>query len=287
MIASIEPTQSPARSPGPEPIATVPPPLQALRAALGAALDAFAARGEALTLFVDNYAACSAEIHAVFAELLATMPGSLHLVMAVRVKPDSLPLASLAARDELVLIGSDELSFELKDTEQFVAEVLERAVEPRVLRDLHERAEGWPAGVRLLCAEPPPSGGVNDISSSAATLLLDSLFTHEVLESAPCLRLPLQGLERYWLLSAAVESSAMAEALLASCGPELLALLIGSAFFTRDSWRGALPAARALPRLFAAALRDAQRPRGGPRTARRSGGVLLDEIGEQPLGGLG
>jgi LuxR family maltose regulon positive regulatory protein len=259
LIASIEPTQSTA-SPGPEPIASAPPPLPVLRTALGAALDAFAARGEALTLFVDNYAACSAEIHAVFAELLATMPDGLHLVMAVRVKPDSLPLASLAARDELVLIGSDELSFELKDTEQFVAEVLERAVEPPVLRALHERAEGWPAGVRLLCAEPPPSGGANGISSSAATLLLDSLFTHEVLEPLPAAAV--QGLERLACLRR--WTPAMAEALLASCGPELLALLIGSAFFTRAVGEGHYR----LHGLFRDYLRRRYATRNGPAAVR-------------------
>jgi LuxR family transcriptional regulator, maltose regulon positive regulatory protein len=209
------------------------PPLQVLRAALGAALDAFAARGEELTLFVDNCAACSPEIHRMFGELLTVAPASLHLIMAVRVRPGLLPLASLAARDELVLVGCHDLSFELADTQRFVLEVLELSLAPQVLRKLHERAEGWPAGVRLLCSDPLRQGGDVDIASTAATLLFDNFFSHALRHLPDAV---VRGLE---LLSCLTRwSPAMAEAMLAADGAELLELLIGSAFFACDASAG-------------------------------------------------
>jgi LuxR family maltose regulon positive regulatory protein len=217
----------------PEHLSASGPPLQALRTALGAALDAFAARREELTLFVDNCAVCSAEVHRVFAELLTAAPGSLHLVMAVRVKPEHLPLASLAARDELVLISSHDLSFELADTQRFVVEELELPLAPQVLRELHERAEGWPAGVRLLCSDPRRDGAEIEVASAAVALLLDNFFSHELKHLPDAF---VRGLERLSCLTR--WSPAMAGSMLAKDGAGLLEVLIGSAFFTCDASAG-------------------------------------------------
>ncbi|WFE28627.1 LuxR C-terminal-related transcriptional regulator [Solwaraspora sp. WMMD791] len=90
--------------------------------------------------------------------LLRHCRGRLRLVIAGRSEPP-LALHRLRLTGELTEIGTTELALTWDETQRLVAEQgLDRPVE--VVRDLHRRAEGWPAGVRLvsLTVGPPDEG---------------------------------------------------------------------------------------------------------------------------------
>lgn len=79
---------------------------------------------------------------------LEHLPTSLHLVLLVRGDPH-FSVARLRARNELLDIFPPHLGFSLDETRAFFEQELPFALSPNLLRQLHERLEGWPAGLRL------------------------------------------------------------------------------------------------------------------------------------------
>jgi len=96
----------------------------------------------------DYHTITSAEINDSLAFLLQHMPESLHLILVSRNEPD-LPLAILRARDELVKIGTDSLRLTTVETGAFLRETMGAELPGLVAARLHERTEGWVAGLRL------------------------------------------------------------------------------------------------------------------------------------------
>jgi LuxR family transcriptional regulator, maltose regulon positive regulatory protein len=81
--------------------------------------------------------------------VLDHLPARLHLVLAGR-GASSLPLGRYRARGELVEYQSPDLRFELGETHDFLVNVMGHDVHEDVLRDLHNRLEGWVAGLQLV-----------------------------------------------------------------------------------------------------------------------------------------
>jgi LuxR family maltose regulon positive regulatory protein len=111
-------------------------------------------------LVLDEYQAItSEEINGGIAFLLQHLPESLHLVLISRSEPD-LPFALLRARDELVEVDVTALRFTANETEAFLIESLSFKPSPEVIAAIQERAEGWPAGLRLAALALKNKNGV-------------------------------------------------------------------------------------------------------------------------------
>jgi len=96
----------------------------------------------------DYHTITMAEIHALMAFLLQHLPEALHIVLISRGEPD-LPLSILRARDELVEINASDLRFTPTETELFLREMVPAEIPASAVETLHERTEGWAAGLRL------------------------------------------------------------------------------------------------------------------------------------------
>ncbi|HEU5200737.1 MAG TPA: LuxR C-terminal-related transcriptional regulator [Ktedonobacterales bacterium] len=76
------------------------------------------------------------------------LPTALHVVLLVRGDPH-FSVARLRARNELLDIFPPHLGFSLDETRLFFEQELSFTLSPLLLRQLYERLEGWPAGLRL------------------------------------------------------------------------------------------------------------------------------------------
>jgi LuxR family maltose regulon positive regulatory protein len=102
-----------------------------------------------LVLVLDDYhLITTTEIHETLAFLLEHMPPALHLLIATRSDPP-LPLARLRARRELLEIRAADLRFTPEESGAFLNGVLELGLELEDVDRLHERTEGWAAGLYL------------------------------------------------------------------------------------------------------------------------------------------
>ncbi|MFZ0545686.1 MAG: LuxR C-terminal-related transcriptional regulator [Candidatus Promineifilaceae bacterium] len=126
--------------------ASQPIPLRAFMTALINDLDVL--ERECVLVFEDYHTVSSEEINETFSFLLQHLPVSLHLILISRREP-LLPLSILRARDELVELDTAALRFTLPETETFLGETIGRGVPTAVAATLHERTQGWPAGLRL------------------------------------------------------------------------------------------------------------------------------------------
>jgi LuxR family maltose regulon positive regulatory protein len=102
-----------------------------------------------LVLCIDDYHLVDSEFsHVSLFELAELTSGNVQIALAARAEPP-MPIARLRAREELLEVRAGELAFSLEETEAFLNEALELGLEPRLVRILHERTQGWPAGLYL------------------------------------------------------------------------------------------------------------------------------------------
>ncbi|HEY7131367.1 MAG TPA: LuxR C-terminal-related transcriptional regulator [Candidatus Limnocylindrales bacterium] len=80
-----------------------------------------------------------------FAELA---PPNVQVVIATRATPP-LPIARLRATGDLVELRAQDLAFTMDETDDFLNGSLELELEPDAVGVLHQRTEGWPAGLYL------------------------------------------------------------------------------------------------------------------------------------------
>ena len=92
--------------------------------------------------------------------LLERLPPQMHLAVGTRHDPP-LTLARLRARGQVAELRLADLRFTLDETTQFLNEKLRLDLSPADLAVLHDRTEGWPAGLRLL------AGSLERISTPA------------------------------------------------------------------------------------------------------------------------
>jgi LuxR family maltose regulon positive regulatory protein len=105
--------------------------------------------GERVVLVLDDYHLIeNEEIHEALVFLLDHLPRSLHVVIATRFDPP-LPIARMRARGELLEIRAGELRFSPEESASFLNEVLGLGLENEDVVRLHERTEGWAAGLYL------------------------------------------------------------------------------------------------------------------------------------------
>ena len=114
--------------------------------------------------------------------LLHRLPPGLRLALATRTDPP-LPLARLRAGGQVAELRSADLRFTLKETAAFLGETTGLHIPASAIAELHERTEGWAAGVQLaalsLREHPDPDGFVRTFSGSHRYVL--DYLTEEVL----------------------------------------------------------------------------------------------------------
>jgi LuxR family transcriptional regulator, maltose regulon positive regulatory protein len=105
--------------------------------------------GSPVALVLEDYhVVVNREIHEAIAYLVERLPRTLALVLVTRSDPP-LPLARLRARGELTEVRADELRFSPAETEMLLNEVLDLGLDESQVARLHERTEGWAAGLYL------------------------------------------------------------------------------------------------------------------------------------------
>ncbi len=105
--------------------------------------------GSPLVLILDDYhMVVNRAVHEQLAFVIDRMPSNLRLVLATRSDP-VLPLARLRASGELVEMRSEDLRFEPAETGQLLNDVLKLGLTDADIQRLHQRTEGWAAGLYL------------------------------------------------------------------------------------------------------------------------------------------
>nr|WP_272939544.1 LuxR C-terminal-related transcriptional regulator [Cupriavidus necator] len=106
-------------------------------------------RGELYLMIDDYHRADGPEVGSLVQALIdAAVPG-LHLVVASRAMP-ALQFGRLRAAGELAHLDSADLLFLPEETTAFLRKQFGNAVDADLACQLHDQAEGWPAGLQLL-----------------------------------------------------------------------------------------------------------------------------------------
>ena len=102
-----------------------------------------------VVLVLDDYhLVTNPEIHQAMTVLLERLPTTLHLVLAARSEP-ALPLPRLRVSGELVEIRAEDLRFSEQEAAALLNDLQGLGLESVDVACLHERTEGWAAGLYL------------------------------------------------------------------------------------------------------------------------------------------
>ena len=115
-------------------------------AAVAAELDASDA--ECVLVLDDYHLLESDECHDSVMRLVELSPPGVLVVISTRNDPP-LPIARLRATGELIELRATDLQFGPDESEDFLNRCLAMRLDPEAVRILHERTEGWPAGLYL------------------------------------------------------------------------------------------------------------------------------------------
>jgi LuxR family maltose regulon positive regulatory protein len=120
-----------------------------LRDVLPSLLNDLHALPDPVVLVLDDYHLVSnPEIHEAMGFLLDHLPPTVRIVIATRALPP-LPLARLRARGWLHELSVDDLRFTATETAALLNDLLDLGLSERDVTRLHERTEGWAAGLYL------------------------------------------------------------------------------------------------------------------------------------------
>jgi LuxR family maltose regulon positive regulatory protein len=104
---------------------------------------------EPVVIVLDDYHLIeNGEIHAAIGLLVERLPATVQLVISTRSDPP-LPLSRLRARGQLIEIRGGDLRFNVTEAGAFLIDVVGLDLEPDEIARLHERTEGWAAGLQL------------------------------------------------------------------------------------------------------------------------------------------
>ncbi len=102
-----------------------------------------------VVLVLDDYQAVqNRACHDSLSLFLESAPPTLTVAVSTRADPP-IPLGRLRVLDELLELRATHLGFTAVEEAAFVNEALQLELPPESLARLHERTEGWPAGVQL------------------------------------------------------------------------------------------------------------------------------------------
>lgn len=107
------------------------------------------APGRNVLVLDDYHFIQSSQIHGQVTFLVDHLPATMHLVILSRSEPPLL-LARLRAQSELLELRSTDLQFSREDASVFLQDALPYSLPPETIAYLHERAEGWAAGIHII-----------------------------------------------------------------------------------------------------------------------------------------
>jgi LuxR family transcriptional regulator, maltose regulon positive regulatory protein len=117
--------------------------------ALPTLVNELAEVSEQLVLVLDDYHAIEDErIHKAMASLIEHLPVTLRIVMTSRAEPP-LRVGTLRARAQLTEIDAVRLRFSLSEAASMLNDLHGLGLSPETVKRLHERTEGWAAGLYL------------------------------------------------------------------------------------------------------------------------------------------
>jgi LuxR family maltose regulon positive regulatory protein len=104
---------------------------------------------EPVVLVLDDYHLIeNAEIHGAIELLVERLPATAQLVISTRSDPP-LPLSRLRARGQLIEVRGGDLRFDVTEAGAFLNDVVGLNLASDEITRLHERTEGWAAGLQL------------------------------------------------------------------------------------------------------------------------------------------
>lgn len=122
------------------------PPLSTVLAAL---LNGIELLNQEVVLILDDYHVIADQsIHEGLLFLLHHLPANLHLVLTSRIDP-ALPLSRFRVRGQMREIRDRELRFTPQEATDFFLESMGLTLSPEEMATLHQRTEGWIAGLHL------------------------------------------------------------------------------------------------------------------------------------------
>jgi LuxR family maltose regulon positive regulatory protein len=122
------------------------PPIAALSSSLLNELDRIE---QSFILVLDDYYRIKeTAIHKLITEILNHPPKSFHLVIAGRYDPP-LPIATLRAQSRVTEIRTQDMCFNVAETQTLLNQLLGIQVDPSTAATVEEKTEGWVTGVRL------------------------------------------------------------------------------------------------------------------------------------------
>ena len=107
------------------------------------------AAGSEMVVVVDDFAQiASPRCHEALFRFIERAPRNLEIAIASRQEPP-FALGRLRASGDVLDLRVADLRFTLEESERFLNETLHLGLEPEFVRMLHNRTEGWPAGMYL------------------------------------------------------------------------------------------------------------------------------------------
>lgn len=140
-----------------------PPPPEPLLTSL---INDIAATPHPFVFVLDDYHLIyTLPIHEQLAFLLEHQPPQVHLVLATREDPP-LPLSRLRARGQIVEMRQAELRFTAEETAEFLRRTMQLELSSSDVVALHQRTEGWIAGLQLAACSLQKSDNVQQLVKS-------------------------------------------------------------------------------------------------------------------------
>jgi LuxR family maltose regulon positive regulatory protein len=136
-----------------------------ITAPLGRLVNEIQQIGHRVVLFLDDYHLIeSSDVSAFLDYLLNLAPENFLLVVSSRLTPQ-LNLPALRLRDQLLEVDAKSLSFDKSETTSFLTAASDRNLSPAEIDLLHERSEGWVAGLQLAVAALKGHAGASELAT--------------------------------------------------------------------------------------------------------------------------
>jgi LuxR family maltose regulon positive regulatory protein len=139
-----------------------------------------------LVFVLDDYHVVGEKaIHEALSFILDHLPEQVHFVLTSRIEPP-LPMARYRAHGQLWEIGTEELSFTREEASKFLKKSMGLGLDQDNITDLHEKTEGWIAGLQLSALALRGKGVTKDapLVSGRQRFIADYL-AEDVLERLP------------------------------------------------------------------------------------------------------
>lgn len=142
-------------------------------------------------LFLDDFHALrEASILAFFKSLLLRLPGRVRVFIGTRALPD-IGLASLRVAGRAAVLRAQELHFSAEESQALLTQGDVAPMAAEELQRIHQRTEGWPAGLqlfRLALANPAVRGSLQELADRGPRELTEYLSENVVSMQRPEVR---------------------------------------------------------------------------------------------------